>query len=445
MSNITIRSDFGDSDALALALSGAGSGDYGSLNARLSTLVGGGLGAYVGFLTERTAQHGVEGGYVDASTLEIRTPSFVLDAHGALGDNGSTVEVIRILNKADGSLITFTGRFAFASLPFNQGPSSSHFDEIAVATQATAPGLAATVFSVQMSADLASGGLSGSISGYREISDLSAGPVGIGANYHLAAGLRWDGATTQVGAAAITGAEFYTLDKAAGSVRDVVAVAGLNLDASQVDAPHLADLAVQGVDVIVPHGTKPIDLDAGPGTDFVALPGASGDYVIAHTGTELTLHSKAGALGDQHYDHVERLVFSDQMIAFDADGHAGQAFRVYQAAFNRTPDKAGLSYWVAQMDHGASLGQVAQGFSASSEFRAIHGTAPTAEGLVNGFYQNVLGRAPEKAGFDYWVGALHAGSSSGAVLASISESAENVALVAPKIANGVALDLAPFL
>jgi serralysin len=100
---------------------------------------------------------------------------------------------------------------------------------------------------------------------------------------------------------------------------------------------------------------------------------------------------------------------------------------------------------VAQMDHGASLGQVAQGFSASSEFRTIYGAAPTDEGLVGGFYHNVLGRAPEPAGLDYWVGVLHAGSSAGSVLASISESAENVALVAPRIANGIALDLAPFL
>ena len=211
MSNITIRSDFGDADALDLSLSGAASGDYGSLNARLATLVGGGLGAYVGFLSELTARRGLEAGYVDPNTLEIRTTSFVLYAHGSLADGGSTVDTIRILSKADGSLVTFAGRFTFTSLPFNQGPTSSHFDEISVAAEATAPGVASTALSVQMNADLAAGGLSGSVTGYRELSSLTAGPAGIGATYHLSAGLRWDGTTATVGAGAVTAAEFYTL------------------------------------------------------------------------------------------------------------------------------------------------------------------------------------------------------------------------------------------
>jgi hypothetical protein len=33
-------------------------------------------------------------------------------------------------------------------------------------------------------------------------------------------------------------------------------------------------------------------------------------------------------------------------VALDVDGAAGQAYRLYQAAFDRAPDKNGLGYWI---------------------------------------------------------------------------------------------------
>jgi hypothetical protein len=39
---------------------------------------------------------------------------------------------------------------------------------------------------------------------------------------------------------------------------------------------------------------------------------------------------------------VERIAFSDATIALDIAGTAGQVYRIYQAAFSRTPDKPGL-------------------------------------------------------------------------------------------------------
>ena len=36
--------------------------------------------------------------------------------------------------------------------------------------------------------------------------------------------------------------------------------------------------------------------------------------------------------------NVERLDFSDAHLAFDVDGNAGQIYRLYKAAFARTPD-----------------------------------------------------------------------------------------------------------
>jgi hypothetical protein len=51
---------------------------------------------------------------------------------------------------------------------------------------------------------------------------------------------------------------------------------------------------------------------------------------------------------------------------------------------------------------------------------------PTAEDIVTKLYQQVLGRAPESAGLDYWVDRINAGSTYGTVASGIFESAERL-------------------
>ena len=90
------------------------------------------------------------------------------------------------------------------------------------------------------------------------------------------------------------------------------------------------------------------------------------------------------------------------------------------------------------MDGGLSLNAVAQGFVNSAEFKAVYGTSPTNAQIVTRFYDNVLGRAAESGGYNYWLGILNSGQSSVAqVLASFSESSENQAAVIGVIGNGI--------
>lgn len=124
-------------------------------------------------------------------------------------------------------------------------------------------------------------------------------------------------------------------------------------------------------------------------------------------------------------------------LALDFDGTAGQAYRIYQAAFDRTPDTAGLSHWIKALDNGMTLQTAANGFVSSAEFQALYGPNISDEAFVGQLYQNVLGRAGEQAGIDYWGGRMAAGVSRAEVLAGFSESAENIAGVAPAIADGI--------
>jgi hypothetical protein len=143
--------------------------------------------------------------------------------------------------------------------------------------------------------------------------------------------------------------------------------------------------------------------------------------------------------------NAERLRFSDHIVALDVAGDAGEGYRIYQAAFARTPETGGLSFWVAALDRGATLHDVASGFVDSAEFKAAYGATPSSAHIVDLFYQNVLGRAGDQAGVSYWTGLLDHGAAVADVLVGFSESAENIARVAPALAHGVVLDLAPFV
>ena len=179
------------------------------------------------------------------------------------------------------------------------------------------------------------------------------------------------------------------------------------------------------------------NIDGGAGTDTLVYISNSTTVVISKSGGNTVVTNTATGEVDTLVN-VERLKFADTAIAFDTSGVGGQAYRVYKAAFNRTPDVGGLGFWISGMDGGVSLNSVAQGFVNSAEFKSVYGASPTNAQIVTRFYDNVLGRAADSGGYNYWLGILDSGQSSVAqVLASFSESSENQAAVIGVIGNGV--------
>lgn len=217
---------------------------------------------------------------------------------------------------------------------------------------------------------------------------------------------------------------------AAGAGDDIVALKGgggrLRLDAGD------------GNDVVSLLGDRQL-VDGGRGTDTVKLAGAQADYVVKRDAatSQVSVTDKSGALST--LVNVERIVFGNATVALDVEGNAGQAYRLYQAAFARTPDSKGLGYWIDRMDKGLSLRDVAADFMTQSEFKTAYGGSQSNVELVTRFYQNILGRAPEAAGRDFWVTHLDNKAMSVAeVLAAISESGENQTGLADVIGNGFA-------
>lgn len=181
------------------------------------------------------------------------------------------------------------------------------------------------------------------------------------------------------------------------------------------------------------------EIDGGNGIDILTYKGERENFTITKSGERTAVIDKSGAEGSNYLDNFERLIFSDGAIALDVSGNGGQAYRLYQAALNRTPDADGLGFWINALDQGLSLTTVANGFIRSDEFKKAYGDSPSSTQLVTRFYENILHRQPEKSGLDFWVGVLESkAASTDEVLVAISESVENQEGLATIIGNGFA-------
>lgn len=151
----------------------------------------------------------------------------------------------------------------------------------------------------------------------------------------------------------------------------------------------------------------PDTLTGGGGLDTAHFGRARADYQVqrAADGT-ITVQARAGSDARDTLAQVERLVFSDQSLAFDLDGTAGTIARclgvVFGAPFvtNRQYVGIGLSALDAGMT-GPALMQ------AALDIRLGAGFAPGA--LVDLLYVNLVGSTPNAADRAFWVGALAAG------------------------------------
>ena len=184
--------------------------------------------------------------------------------------------------------------------------------------------------------------------------------------------------------------------------------------------------------------------DGGAGLDRIVMSSSRAAYTLGTftqaggVTTGAVTDRTANRDGVDALINIERLQFTDGTLAFDTAGTAGQVYRLYQAAFARTPDTGGLKHNVGLVDGGLSLQQMSSAFLASAEFQQKYGSDPTDSAYINALYRNVLGRDADPAGLSGWQGRLNDGSwTRTTLLIGFSESPENIAKVAAAIANGI--------
>ena len=156
----------------------------------------------------------------------------------------------------------------------------------------------------------------------------------------------------------------------------------------------------------------------------VKLAGNSSNYVVTESAghavvKNTTTNKTTDITGVQlvQLDNGESLVFAK-------DVKQGQAGLLYQVAFGRDADVAGMDFWFDKLSSGATIKQIATGFVNSAEFAAAHANQSD-EQFVQSLYQNAFGRDAEDAGLAFWTNALAHGSTKADLIASFSEVAIN--------------------
>jgi Domain of unknown function (DUF4214) len=264
-----------------------------------------------------------------------------------------------------------------------------------------------------------------------------------------------DGGFLRIGGARIDASDL-TLSNAAAVLGNAANFTGddvINLDAASSDVLPMIDTG-DGNDRITLAGGANYMVATGAGDDVItvlagknSIQGGAGFDTAIIAGRRADFHTeKAGSWHvvirpdgghNAGLQSVERVLFDDAGVAFDIDGHAGQAYRLYAAALGRAPEAAGMGYWISMLDGGASLRDVAGGFMASPEFGLLVGAHADDTTFVTKLYNNVLHRAPEAEGLAYWKDMLAGGASRASVLVGFSESPENQAQVIGSIQDGI--------
>lgn len=146
-------------------------------------------------------------------------------------------------------------------------------------------------------------------------------------------------------------------------------------------------------------------LNGGPGLDNASFSRVRADYQVGSGGT--SVQALAGDEGRDTLDAVERLIFSDQSLAFDLAGAAGSTARILGAVFGReaVANKAYAGIGLSLLDGGMDLNALMQ-----LALDARLGTGFTPEAEVTLLFQNLVGSEPSAADLGFWVGALQAGT-----------------------------------
>jgi hypothetical protein len=198
-------------------------------------------------------------------------------------------------------------------------------------------------------------------------------------------------------------------------------------------------------------------VDGGAGIDTAVYAGGRAGFTVKQADWGFDVTDNGGSNGHDALINVERVQFDDAYVAIDKA--SAQLFRLYSAAYGRSPDAitsdtVGMGYWISRMDHGTDIKQVSREFmvggdgTGQAEFVRMYGSNPSDTDFVTQLYKNVLGRAPDAEGYDFWMNAMLSVPESNKlamraqIMIDFSDSPENIAKVVGQLEHGV--DYTPY-
>jgi hypothetical protein len=207
-----------------------------------------------------------------------------------------------------------------------------------------------------------------------------------------------DGATqgaagTSAGATAATGAQRVVV---AGSGDTKVTIADAKNTKLTLGTGHSTVVTGMGNSTIT-----------GGNSDYsvVKLQSAASDYTVAaSSGHAIVTDKVTGVTTDiSKIQYVE--VGGGDALIFAKSATEASIATLFEVAFGRNADAAGLDYYYDLAKDGATLSQIANAIVKSPEFATRNLLDDTS--FVNSLYRNTFGRDGDAGGMDYWLKAMH--------------------------------------
>jgi hypothetical protein len=212
--------------------------------------------------------------------------------------------------------------------------------------------------------------------------------------------------TTSAGATtAATGAQRVVV---AGSGDTKVTIGDAKNTKLTLGTGHSTVVTGQGTDTVVAGlGNSTI---SGGNSDYsvVKLAGAASNYTVTAAGSgighAIVTDNVTGVTTDiTKIQYVE--VGGGDALIFAKSATEASIATLFEVAFGRNADAAGLDYFYDLAKDGATLSQISDALVKSAEFGPRALLDDTA--FVNSLYQNTFGRSGESAGMAYWLDAMH--------------------------------------
>lgn len=210
-----------------------------------------------------------------------------------------------------------------------------------------------------------------------------------------------------------------TVDFATTPDLTILFATGLNDVVADGNGDQLVRL-FEGDDLFLSDMSGDDSIDGGEGDDLVRFDTvAQSDITMTFNGTVTTVSDRTTPADSTTLFRVETIETSGG-VQFELDKHDGIGVisaadlttltELYIAYFNRAADALGLSFWATAFEiNGFSFEEIADLFFTQPETVALYSGVSDAD-FVTAVYNNVLGRNPDQAGFDFWTGQLGAGT-----------------------------------
>ena len=161
-------------------------------------------------------------------------------------------------------------------------------------------------------------------------------------------------------------------------------------------------------------GTGHNQIHGGTDSDVVTYDGNIADYVIVRDHGKTIVTSQSDPDMQDTLINAELIRFSDQDYKIENSNELSLIATLYMQVLDRQAEIDGFQFWANVNAEGVSLGAIAMGFLRSVEKAQTEGRdfdLFSAEDQIESLYTHFLGRAAEDEGKAYWIAQLNDGTS----------------------------------